>query len=168
MSILTAERAAADGRSRRGMLIAVLIVSAVLNVFFVAGAAWTRLHPPAEIAGMEPHYDQMANRLQLDAQQRAGFSKYVAAMRARTDKMREQIDPVINEAWAEVAKPQADVSQIMRLFDDAAEKRRAFQREAAVQTLDFLSILNPAQRATFVEIARERRSAWQRAHQEAH
>jgi len=56
------------------------------------------------------------------------------------------------------------VTQIMRLFDEAAEKRREFQRETAAQTLDFLAILSPAQRSKFVAIARERRAPWLRSH----
>jgi Spy/CpxP family protein refolding chaperone len=168
MSAMTAHPSAPTGWARRRWLTALLIISVALNLFFMAGAAWTQLHRPAAMSGFEPHYEQMAARLKLDPQQKIGFHKYVAAMRARTDKMREQVEPVISAAWGEIAKPHADVSQVMQLFDDASEKRRAFQREAAVQTLDFLSILSPAQRDAFVQIARERRAAWIRAHQEAH
>jgi Spy/CpxP family protein refolding chaperone len=85
-------------------------------------------------------------------------------MRARTEKMRQQVAPLIGSAWEEIAKPQADEAQVMRLFDDASEKRREFQREATAQTLDLLAILSPAQRAKFVAIARERRASWLRSH----
>src|SRR5712692_7358797 len=104
----------------------------------------------------------MAAELNLEPQQRAGFDAYVAAMRTRTEKMREQAGPLINAAWEEVAKPQADAAQVMRLFDEATEKRREFQREATARTLDFLAILTPAQRSKFVAIAQERRGL--RAH----
>jgi len=105
-----------------------------------------------------------AAELALEPQQRVGFDAYVAAMRSRTEKMREQVGPLIGEAWEEIAKPQADVTQVMRLFDEATEKRREFQREATTQTLDFLRVLSPAQRAKFVAIAHERRAPWLRPH----
>ena len=146
----------------RRVLVILLILSAVLNLCFLAGAAWTRLHAPARWGGLEQRYQQMAAELNLEPQQRAGFDAYVAAMRTRTEKIREQVIPLMNAAWDEIAKPQADAAQVMRLFDDAAEKRREFQREATAKTLDFLAILSPAQRAKFVAIARERRGPRQR------
>jgi len=84
--------------------------------------------------------------------------------RTRTEKMHEQVAPLIGAAWEEIAKPQADAAQVMRLFDEAAEKRREFQREATAKTLDFLAILTPAQRGKFVAIAHQRRAPWLRRH----
>jgi Spy/CpxP family protein refolding chaperone len=143
------------------VLVVLLILSAVLNFCFLAGAAWTRLHAPAGW-GLEERYQQMAVELKLEPQQRAGFDAYVAAMRARTEKMREQVAPLMNAAWQEIAKPQAEAAQVTRLFDEAAAKRGEFQREATVKTLDFLAILSPAQRGKFVAIAHERRAPWMR------
>jgi len=149
---------APTGWPGRRVLVVLLILSAILNLCFIAGAAWTRLHEPARSGDLEQRYQRMAAELNLEPQQRAGFDAYVAAMRTRTEKMREQVGPLINAAWEEIAKPQADVAQVMRLFDDAAQKRREFQRETTARTLDFLAILTPAQRAKFVAIAHERRA----------
>lgn len=146
------------GWFQRRVLVVILVVSVVLNLCFVAGAVWTRWHVPARWAGPEQRYQQMARELDLTAEQRTGFDAYVAAMRARTEKMRQQVAPLIGSAWEEVAKPQADGAQVMRLFDEAAEKRREFQRQASAETLKFLALLTPAQRGKFVAIARERRA----------
>jgi Spy/CpxP family protein refolding chaperone len=149
---------------RRRLLLALLVVSALLNLFFVAGAAWTRVHGPARPLNREERYQQMARQLDLAPEQRAGFDHYVAAMRARDDKMRQQIAPLVADAWDAIAKPQADVGQIMQRFDEASVKWREFQREATVETLDFLSILSPEQRDKFIAIVRERRAPWLRRH----
>jgi uncharacterized membrane protein len=159
---------ALTGWPGRRVLVILLIVSAVLNFCFVAGAVWTRWHAPARWASAEQRYQQMAGELDLAPQQRAGFDTYVAAMRANTEKMHQQVAPLIGSAWEEIAKPQADAAQVMRLFDEAAEKRREFQREASAQTLDFLAILSPAQRSKFVAVARERRAPWLRLHPATH
>lgn len=168
MSAVTAGPTPATGWPRRRLLLALLVVSVVLNLFFVAGAVWTRWHAPAPWQSPAQRYQQMATQLDLDPRQRIGFDAYVAAMRVRTEKMREQVAPLIGSAWEEIAKPQADVAHVMRLFDEASEKRREFQREATGQTLDLLAILSPAQRSKFVALARERRAPWLRAHPATH
>jgi uncharacterized membrane protein len=162
VSTATADTASFNGPRRR-LLLTLLVLSVALNLCFVGGALWIRLHAPADPQRLEQRYQQMAAELDLDPQQRIGFDRYVAAMRTRAANMRQQVGPLIGAAWEEIGKPQADVAQVMRLFDDAAERRREFQREATSQTLVFLSILSPAQRSKFVALARERRAPWLRA-----
>lgn len=161
MSAATAGPTAA-GDPRRRLVLALLVVSVVLNLFFVAGAVWTRLHSAAEGPNLEQRYQRMARELDLDPRQRAGFDKYVAAMRGRDRRMHQEIAPMIAGAWDEVAKPGAELGQIMQRFDAASDKWRQFQREAMVQTLDFFAVLSPEQRARFIAIQRERRAAWLR------
>ncbi len=164
MSAATVGPDSATRWPRRRIVMALLVVSAVLNLFFIAGALWTRMHVPAGGPDWEQRYQRMARELELNPQQRIGFDKYVDAMRARDQRMHQQLAPLIASAWDEMAKPQADVAQIMQRFDGASEKWREFQREATVQTLDFLSLLSPAQRAKFIAIQREQRAAWLRRH----
>jgi uncharacterized membrane protein len=152
------------GWPRRRLLVGLLVVSAVLNVFFVVGAAWSRLHPPVALGGPEQRYQQMAADLDLNAQQRNEFDRYVVAMQTRSTAMRQEIRPLIAGTWDEMAKPDAELGQITQRFDEASEKWRQFQRESTAETLDFLAILSPAQRSRFVQIARERRAPWLRPH----
>jgi Spy/CpxP family protein refolding chaperone len=161
----TAGATATPRWSRHRVLLILLIVSAALNVCFIAGAAWIHLQGPPRGPGVEERYRTMAAELDLDAKQRTEFDVYVAAMRARTAKMQQQVTPLMSAAWEEIAKPQADTAQVMRLFDEAAEKRREFQREATTQTFAFLAVLSPAQRGKFVALERERRGAWLRGRQ---
>jgi len=150
-------------RSPRSRLwVALLVISLALNLCFVAGAVWSRLHAPPARGDMAEHYRQMAGELDLDPQQRAAFDRYIAAMRARTDQMHQETDPLIGAAWEEIAKPQPDAATIERLFEESSDKRRAFQREAASQMLALLATLSPPQRAKFVQLMRERRAAWRR------
>ena len=50
MSAVTAGPSPATGWPRRRLLLALLVVSVALNLFFVAGAAWTRWNSVAAIA----------------------------------------------------------------------------------------------------------------------
>jgi Spy/CpxP family protein refolding chaperone len=144
--------------SRRG-LIALLAVSLALNVLFVAGAVWSRVHAPFGPPGWQHEYRQIAAQLDLDPEQRTRFDRYVADMQAHGARMRQQMGPLIGGAWDEIAKPAPDQAQIMQHFDEASQKWREFQRESATQTLDFLSTLSPAQRSKFVAIVKEHRAA---------
>lgn len=158
MSLAATGSSTAGGWPYRRIVYAALAVSLVLNVFFIAGAVWTRTQPAAAGSrSVEPRYQQMAAELGLDAQQRAAFDRYAAAMRSRGERMRQQVGPALNAAWEEAAKAQADRTQVLRLFDEASDKRRQFQHDGLVQTLDFIATLTPAQRAKFVALSRERR-----------
>ena len=159
MSAVTVGRTGAGPRRSR-LWIALLAVSLVLNLCFIAGAVWSRLHPPAARVDLTERYRQMAAQLELDAQQRTAFDRYVAAIRGRTEQMRQDTDTPMNAAWEELAKPQPDITRAQNLFDEAAEKRRAMQRETTSQTVELLATLSPAQRAKFVATMREWRAAW--------
>lgn len=156
MSAAAADTTRRIGRPPRRLILTLLALSVALNLFFVAGALWIRLHPPTAAWGEQARFQKMAAQLDLAPQQRVGFDQYVAAMRARSVKMHQDVAPLFAAAWAEMGKPQADAAQVMRLFDKAGEERRQFQREAIGQTLAFLAILSPAQRAKFLAVAQER------------
>jgi uncharacterized membrane protein len=166
VSTTTAGTRAPTRSPRRHLLITLVAISVALNLFFVAGALWTRLQP-SNRAAADQRYEQMAAELKLDVQQRPAFDRYVAAVRSRVEEMRQQVDPLIGGAWDEVAKPQADEAKVMGLFDQATEKRRAFQRDLTAQTLAFLAVLSPEQRSKFVTMARERRAPWFRSYRQS-
>lgn len=160
--------AAAPGAARRKehsrLLIAALVISLVLNLCFIAATVWFRLHAPPAGRNLAERYQEIASQLDLDAQQRAAFDRYIAAMRSRADQMRQDTDPLMGAGWDELAKPQPDEAKVAQLFDQAAEKRRDFQHDATAQTLTLLATLSPEQRAKFITLMRERRAAARRAH----
>jgi Spy/CpxP family protein refolding chaperone len=139
---------------------AVLAFSLALNLFFVIGALWIRIHSPAPMLSPEDRLDQMAGELGLDAHQRQAFAHYSQIMRERLQAMHNAVQPLIAGAWAEVGKPQADESKVMQLFDQAAQERRHFVGDLTTTTLSFLATLSPEQRAKFVQLARHRPRPW--------
>ena len=167
MIMATVDRFAPAHWPRRRLLVGVLAVSLVLNLFFIAGAVWIRFAAPAAPPSYEQRFESIAAQLDLTPDQRSGFDRYIAAMQARGTKMRQEIAPLIAGAWNEMAEPQADAGRIMRRFDDASEKWRAFQHESTTKTLDFLALLSPAQRKQFITLVRHRHpgSLHHRSHQ---
>lgn len=150
----------AHGGARQNWWKVLLALSLALNLFFVVGALWTRLHQPSPMLSPEDRLEQMAGELNLDTQQKQAFTHYSQTIRDRIKAMRGAVQPLIARAWSEVAKPRADEAKVMQLFDQASEERRAFMRDLTTTTLGFLGTLSPEQRAKFVQLARQRPRPW--------
>lgn len=156
---MTVASLAARGGVRQHLLSILLALSLALNLFFIAGALWIRVHGPPPPMNQEERLQYVGAQLALDPQQKQAFEQYSQALHLRMQVMRKAVDPLISKAWSEVAKPDADESRMVELFEQAGQTRRAYMRELAPITLSFLAKLSPEQRAKFVELIHER--AWQ-------
>jgi Spy/CpxP family protein refolding chaperone len=150
--------------SRQQLFWVVLILSLALNLCFIAGALWIRVQGPPLPMSPEQRLQQIEPQLALNSQQKAAFDEYARTVRSRMQSMHEAIEPLVANAWSELAKPDADQTKIMQLFDQAGEQRRAFRPELVTATFTFLAKLTPEQRAKFVELARQR--PWAKRHQD--
>jgi Spy/CpxP family protein refolding chaperone len=154
---------------RRRLLVAILAISVALNLCVLAGAVWGRLHGPPFPPSFSERLRRVEDTLDLTPTQRVAFDHYIADMSARGDQMRQQIDPLFDTAWAEIAKPDADQARVLELFDDASNHRRVFMHDAVSSTLSLLATLTPDQRAKFIADERDFRMAQRRRHAaEAH
>ena len=161
---MTAASVALRPGSRQHLFWVVLILSLALNLCFIAGALWIRVQGPPLPMSPEQRLQQIEPQLALDSQQKAAFDEYARTVRSRMQSMHEAIEPLVANAWSELAKPDADQAKIMQLFDQAGEQRRAFRPELVTATFTFLAKLTPEQRAKFVELARQR--PWAKRHQD--
>lgn len=161
---MTVASMAARGGMRQHLLWAVLALSVALNACFVAGALWIRFHEPVLRMGPEERLQRIGAQLGLDPQQKQEYDRYSRAVQARMKLMHEAIEPIIGNAWSELAKPDADATRIMQLFDEAAQKRIGVRRELTLETLSFLKNLSAEQRQKFVQLARQRPWAQQHRH----
>lgn len=158
---MTAASLLASGGARQHRLSILLALSLALNLFFVAGALWIRIHGPPPMTP-EERLQRVGTELALDPQQKQAFDQYSRAVHARMQLMHKAVDPLISNAWSEVAKPDADEPTVVELFDQAAQTRRGYMRELAPITLSFLAKLSPEQRAKFVELIHQR--PWEKTH----
>lgn len=138
----------------RGRLVWVaLALSLTLNIFFVFGLLWFQvagepMHTPAERVAAT------ANELNLSAGQRGAFQQFVHEVQERSRLLRDSNQPLIQQVWDELAKPQPDQALVARLVDEATENRHAYQKDMAAVLGQFLAILSPEQRAQFIELAK--------------
>ena len=151
---MTVASLAARRGVRQHLLWVLLALSVALNLFFVAGALWIRFQGPPPL-NLEQRLQRMGAQLDLGPQQKPAFEQYFQTVHTRMQEMRDAVEPLMNRAWSELAKPGADETTVMRLFDEAAEKRRSVRRELTASTLSFLATLSPEQRAKFVVLARQ-------------
>jgi Spy/CpxP family protein refolding chaperone len=154
-----AQMAAARG-TRFHLVKALLALSVALNLFFVAGALWIRIHAPPPRINPGQRLEEMAGELELGPQQKAAFTHYSQTMRERMQAMHEAVRLQVASAWSEVAKPQADEAKVMQLLDQAAETRRHFVHDLTTTTLAFLATLSPEQRAKFVALIHRGPRPW--------
>lgn len=157
---MTFVSAAARSATRQHLLWVALTLSLALNLCFVAGALWIRIHGPALPANPVERLQRIGAELALDPQQRQAFERYSETVRTHMQQMREAVEPLMDDAWSELAKPDADEATVMQLFDKAAQTRRGFQREMLSPTLSFLATLSPEQRAKFVKLFHQRPRSW--------
>jgi uncharacterized membrane protein len=150
---------------RQHLLWAVLALSVALNLCFVAGALWIRMHEPMAPASPEERLQRIGAQLALAPQQKVEFDEYSQAVQERMRKMHEAVGPLVGSAWSELAKPDADAAKVLQLFDEAAQQRYGYRRELTLKTLSFLATLSPEQRARFVALARQR--PWDKRRQHA-
>ena len=146
--------------TRQPLLWVALALSLVVNLCFIAGAAWIRIHGPSPPMAAEERFQRIGAELALDPQQQQAFDRYTEDVRIHLQNMREAVDPLMSAARTELAKPDADEATVTQLFDEAAQTRRGFQRELIAKTLSFLAVLSPEQRAKFVELFHQRLRPW--------
>jgi uncharacterized membrane protein len=149
---------------RRRLVWAALALSLALNVFFIGGAVWIRMHVPhgpgGSPFGPPPHerIEAVARDLSLDAAQRGAFERFVRDTRQETRQVREANQKLGDAAWEEMVKLQPDQDLLRRLFDEVSANRREYQTGMTRALLDFLGTLSPEQRRQFIELARDRQN----------
>jgi uncharacterized membrane protein len=151
---------ALSGRSIRQQILWVAVsLSLALNLFFIAGALWTRSHVPPPLT-REQRLNEMATALALDPQQRQALASFSQVVRGQLQETRDLVQPLLRAAWAEMSRPQADATKVMQLLDQTAQVRRAHLNQITAATIAFLKGLSPEQRAKFFKVAHQGPPPW--------
>ena len=146
--------------TRQPLLWVALTLSLVLNLCFIAGAAWIQIHGPSPPMTLEERIQRIGAELALDRQQQQAFDRYTEDVRIHMQRRRDAVDPVMSAARTELAKPNADEATVVRLVDEAAQTRSSYQRELITKTLSFLAVLSPEQRTKFVDLFYHKFRPW--------
>jgi Spy/CpxP family protein refolding chaperone len=126
-------------------------VSLALNIAFMGGWAWGRMHPPR--GGVFQH---AARGLSLDDRQRDAFQNFLKTQRANGQLLREKNRPLLDSVRGEWAKQNPDEAAVEQLLDTTDANRRAFRQQTIRAMNDFLRTLTPEQREQFLRGIQER------------
>ena len=146
--------------TRQPLVWVALSLSLVLNLCFIAGAAWIHIHGPSLPITLEERIQRIGAELALDPQQQQAFDRYTEDVRIHMQRMRDAVDPVMSAARTELAKPDADEATVVRLVDEAGQIRSGFQHELIAKSLSFLAVLSPEQRTKFVDLFYHKFRPW--------
>jgi uncharacterized membrane protein len=133
-----------------------LCLSLLLNVFFIGGAFWARMHLPHPLMAPAQRIEEVARQLELTPDQRIAFDRFIRTLRMRTRHLRELNESLFADTWSEYAKAQPDPAVIEQAIEESGKNRHAYQIEISQAMRTFLASLNDEQRARFVEQIRDR------------
>jgi Spy/CpxP family protein refolding chaperone len=140
--------------SRGRLLWAALILSLLVNAFFLGSAAWwvSSWHrmTPAE------RFQQVVRELRLNNDQRDAFQVFVITARRGTRQLFESNRPLLGKVWDELGKPKPDQDEIAKLVDQATNNRRTYQKSMTAALAQFLSDLSPEQRERFISLTQQK------------
>jgi uncharacterized membrane protein len=147
--------AEASGKSgsRARLVWLALLLSLVLNVFFVGGLVWSRMHAERPTTPAE-RFQHVASEMNFSAAERERFQEFFLTVRRETQQLHESNRPLMQRIWSELDKEHPDSAAISQLIDQATENRHAYQQQMATALAGFLATLTPAERSRFVELAK--------------
>lgn len=135
-----------------------LILSLLLNVFFVGGLVYSKF-----AAGPPPSPQQrflaMAGDLDLSPDQRKDLREVARVIRQKSQDLRQTNQPLIKEIWEELEKPQPDRDKLTQLFAKVSDNRQKSQADIGAAMIAYLATLTQDQRKDFVERSRRRQES---------
>jgi Spy/CpxP family protein refolding chaperone len=145
-----------EARSRGRLVWVALVLSIILNLLFIGGLFWIRAaeHTPP---GPAERFSLAAGELDLSADQKKSLHALIGDVRQYGKALRENNKPLIDGIWSELSQTPPDQAKIDRLVDQAAENRRAFQRDMTAALGRFFAVLTPEQRNRFAELVKRPR-----------
>ncbi len=144
---------AASRTTRRGPgLWVVLALSLTLNVCLVGGLVWA-MYNAEKVQSPTQRFLAVGRSLDLNDGQRAALRSFASAARNAGRTLRDGNEPLMQQIWGEMAKPNPDTAAITRYADTATQNRRAYQKAMTDGLLAFLATLTPDQRTRFAALA---------------
>ena len=131
-------------------------LSLAVNIFFVAGVGYGVFMKHRLERSPAARIDFIAEHLDLSDAQRQGLLDLRKALRTSRGDVRDERDQVRDAMLAELAKPSFDRAAMLALIDQRNAQRRERIVQSAEQVHTYLMTLDPSQRESFLDMARER------------
>jgi uncharacterized membrane protein len=134
--------------ARPSLQVVALVLSVALNICVLGGFAYSRWFAPGHPPGAPAHsLEILAARLALKPEQMPAFEEFRKALVHDQQELYGRNHPVLQEAWEELGRDNADPKKVQAALDQMAMHRHAFQADAGAEIIRFMAVLTPEQRA---------------------
>ena len=134
-----------------------LAISMALNVFFIAGALYTRDVATTLRTDPEARITLLADGLSLTTDQVDDLKALRSRLRERRSAMRPRFDELRGRLLDVMAKDTFDRTAVLEAFETSREVRQGFIAGVAEELHAYLATLSPEQKSTFLAMARQER-----------
>ena len=153
---MTVASLASRSRLRPQLLWVLAALSVALNLFFIVGALWIRIHRSSAAAQPRRAAAACRRRAVTGPATERGFRPVCRHGARAMQLMHKTVDPLVGKAGRRSPNRKPARRMSSGFSTSAGDARRGFMRELAPVTLSFLATLSPEQRAKFVELIRQK------------
>jgi hypothetical protein len=129
---------------KRNILIALLLMSAMFNLFFAIGYVRARSET-TQVQSTDPEAVQVARELNLDEGQRAAFEQLRTTTRAEQAMFAESLALLRQELTQELGREQPDLEQVRSIISRESELISQRRQAESSRFSTFVGLLNPDQ-----------------------
>ncbi len=137
---------------RFNLLIALLVLSVLLNGFFLGGY-WLASFKAKEVSNAKQRIEEVVKQLDLTPEQREKFHELKSrAVGIRKPYLR-RMARLRAMFWKTVTSSSANDEDIRKVIHEMAVERERYQRKIAAIIAEFFHVLNQDQKRKFLEIS---------------
>jgi len=138
------------------LLIGLFIASMLMNVFVVAGFAYSQFQLQRLGESMAARQDAIAKRLGLNDEQRFTLGDIKRAVKATVNMYKQHDAQTLDRYWKVMAQSPPEPEELELVIRQMAENQIAYHRSLSEHVSKFFSVLDETQREQFIEFARQK------------
>ena len=138
------------------LLVGLFIASMLMNVFFVAGFAYSQFQLQRLGESMAARQDAIAKRLELNEEQRFTLAAIKQDVKATVSTYKQSDAQALNQYWAVMANPSAGTEQLEPVIQQMADNQKAYHHRLSGFVKKFFSVLTKTQQEQFIEFAKKK------------
>lgn len=138
------------------LLVGLFIGSILMNVFFVAGFAYSQFQLQRLGESMAARQDAIAKRLGLNDEQRFTLGAIKRDVKVTVNSYKQSDAQALDQYWKIMVQSPPDPGELESVIRQMAENQMAYHQGLSAHVSKFFSVLDETQQDQFIEFARER------------
>ncbi len=138
------------------LLVGLFIASMLMNVFFVAGFAYSQFQLQRLGESMAARQDAIAQRLGLNDEQRLTLAAIKRDVKATVNTYKQSDAQALDRYWEIMADPSAGTEQLEAVIQQMADNQKAYHLRLSGLVKKFFAVLTETQKEQFIEFAKKK------------